>query len=230
MSTPSDTFANDSSPMYVPIGSVLHRGPQGPTGPTNGPTGPTGPAGIESGPTGPTGPRGATGVTGPTGTAATVGSTGPTGAAGFQGATGTGTGPTGITGPTGAQPPEPRPVVQGGTQTLTGTQDVLVLDFASTGQPAGFYCVQGNCSNNSLRNHVCEVYWNGTTLQLMLGGNEGVQNATQTQTNILNSTDSVVFYRALNGSSVYTRLRFTTTNTTGSTDTYNFVVYLLSLV
>jgi hypothetical protein len=105
-----------------------------------------------------------------------------------------------------------------------------VLDFLSTGTPPGFYCVQGNCANNSLRNHICELYWNGTTLQLMVGGNEGVQNATQTQTNILNPTDSVAFYRGLNGSSVYTRLRFTTTNTTGSTDTYNFVVYLLSLV
>ena len=225
---PSDAFANDSTSLFVPINSSLHRGPTGPQG-SAGPTGPTGPAGIEIGFPGPQGPRGATGPTGLQGFTPSRRPAGPTGLQGFTGPAGSGT-VTGPTGPQGIQGPVPTAVALGGTQNLTGTQDVLVLDFASTGQSAGYYMVIGNCSTNSLRNHVCELYWNGTTLQLLLGNNPGSTDATQSQTNILNGTNNVKFYRALNGSSVYTRLRFTTTNTTGTTDTYTFNTYLLSLI
>ena len=230
MSLPSDSFANDSTPLFASVTSVLHQGPTGPAGPTTGGTGPTGPAGSSAGITGPTGQRGATGPTGPLGFTPARKPAGPTGAIGFTGASGSGTGPTGRAGPTGLLGPEPTVVSIGGTQTLTGTQDVLILDFASTGRPAGYYFVQVNCSTNPLRNHLCHLYWNGTTLQLLLGGNKGTTDVTQRQVNVLNSTDNVALYRALNGSSVYTRLRMTTTNTTGSTDTYTFNVYLLSLI
>ena len=230
MSLPTDSFAADSVPYFVPIGSSLHRGPTGPQGPTTGATGPTGPAGIEIGFTGPTGPTGITGPTGAAGNNAIVGITGPTGARGATGPSGTATGPTGPQGFTGPQPPEPRASSLGGINTLTGTQDVVVLDFLSTGKAPGYYMVQANCSNNSLRNHICHLYWNGTTIQLLLGNNAGSTDPTQKQTNILNGTDSVAFYRALNGSSVYTRLRFNTVNTAGTTDTYTFNVYLLSLI
>lgn len=231
MSLPSDAFANDSTPMYVPVSSaILHIGPTGPAAGSTGPTGPTGPTGIAVGFTGPTGQRGATGPTGPLGFTPARRPAGPAGAAGATGASGSGTGPTGATGPAGAQGPKPTASSIGGTQTLTGTQDILVLDFASTGRPAGYYFVQGNCTTNALRNNICHVYWNGTTLQLMLGGNNTSTDPTQRQTSTLNLSDSTAFYRGLNGSSVYTRLRFVTTNSTGTTDTYNFNVYLLSLI
>lgn len=225
---PSDVLANDATPLFVPVGSSLHAGPTGPQGATSGATGPTGPAGSTTGPTGPTGDRGPTGPTGFQGFTPARKPAGATGATGPIGPTGSGTvvGATGPTGPTGTRPTA---VALGGIQTLTGTQDILVLDFASTGQSAGYYTVIGNCSTNSLRNHICELYWNGTTLQLLLGNN-AVPEVTQRQVNLLNSTDSVAFYRGLNGSSVYTRLRFNTINTTGSTDTYTFNTYLLSLV
>ena len=231
MSLPSDAFANDSTPMYVPVSSaILHIGPTGPAAGSSGPTGPTGPTGAAVGFTGATGPRGATGPTGNPGFTPARRPAGPAGPAGATGTSGSGTGPTGATGPAGAQGPKPTASSLGGTQTLTGTQDIVVLDFASTGKPAGYYFVQGNCSTNALRNNICHVYWNGTTLQLMLGGNQGSTDVTQKQTSPLNASDSTAFYRGLNGSSVYTRLRFVTTNTTGTTDTYTFNVYLLSLI
>lgn len=229
MSLPSDSFANDATSLFVPITSSLHRGPTGPAGPTTGPTGPTGVPGVEIGFPGPAGPRGATGPTGISGFTPARRPDGPAGVTGAIGPTGTGsqTGATGTQGPQGAPPTA---VALGGTQILTGTQDVLVLDFQSTGRSPGYYMVIANCSNNSLRNHICHLYWNGTTIQLLLGNNFITQDVTQRQVNLLNTTDSIAFYRALNGSNVYTRLRFNTINTTGSADTYTFNTYLLSLV
>lgn len=228
MSLPSSVFANDASPMYVPIGSTLHSGSTGPTGPTSGGTGPTGPAGNAQGSTGVTGPTGPVGPTGGNGAPALVGVTGPTGAPGATGATGSGTGATGPAGAVGALGPIPTIKSLGGIQTLTGTQTTLVLDFQSTGQTPGYYMCQGDCSTNSLRNNICHLYWNGTTIQLLLGGNIGSTDPSQRQVNLLNTTDSVAFYRGVNGSSVYTRLYFDTVNTTGTTDSYRFNQYLLS--
>ena len=231
MSLPSSVFANDATPMYVPVSDVIfHRGPTGPAAGSSGPTGPTGPTGLEIGITGPTGERGATGPTGPLGFTPARRPAGPQGIPGPTGASASGTGPTGPTGFQGAQGVKPTASSLGGIQTLTGTQDILVLDFASTGKSAGYYFVEGNCSTNALRNNICHVYWNGTTLQMLLGGNNGSTDVTQKQTSPLNLSDSTAFYRALNGSSVYTRLRFVTANTTGSTDSYTFNVYLLSLI
>lgn len=230
MSLPSSVFANDASPMYIPIGSTLHSGATGPTGPTSGATGPTGPAGNAQGSTGPTGPIGATGPTGASGNPAVAGVTGPTGAAGATGATGSGTGATGPAGATGAAGPKPAASSISGIVNLTGTQSVVVLDFQSTGATPGYYLCQADSSTNSLRNHICHLYWNGTTVQLMLGGNLGSTDVTQRQVNILNTTDSVAFYRGVNGSGVYTRLYFDTINSAGTTDTYRFVEYLLSVV
>jgi hypothetical protein len=78
------TYANKTSPYFVPIGQGGGGGSTGPTGPA-GPTGPQGDIGATGpqGDIGATGPQGDIGPTGATGDAGATGATGATGPAGF---------------------------------------------------------------------------------------------------------------------------------------------------
>lgn len=227
-------YASDSSPLYVPVDFPLHKGPTGPTG-ALGPTGPTGPQGQTTGITGPTGERGATGPTGPTGPNTTgPGATGPTGAAGAAGPTGAGTGPTGAAGATGSQGTQPSAASLGGIVSLTGTQDVLVGDLQTQSQPNGIYMYIAQCSTNVLRTHMCEFMFLNNTIS-MINGNNNIALAnldnSQGQVNTLDTAGSnqVLFYRSQNTStSNWSRIRFTTLNSAGTTDSYRFNLYRIA--
>ena len=221
------SHASDSTTFFVPIGSPLHQGPTGPAGAT-GPTGPTGPIGALFGVTGPTGLRGATGPTGPVGVAGIpiVGPTGAVGATGAAGVTG-GTGPTGATGATG---PVPTAIALGGTIPITGSSNVLVGDLQTQGQPDGIYMYVGR-STNILRTHMCEFLYTSNTISLLCGNNTQAGDVSQKQVNLLSPSNAVSFYREQNTStSNWSRIRFETVNTAGTTDNFNFNLYRLSLL
>jgi hypothetical protein len=222
------SHASDSSTFFVPVGSTIHAGPTGPAGAT-GPTGPTGPAGLPEGITGPTGERGATGPTGNVGFTPARGEFGPTGSAGVTGPTGATPGATGPQGALGSKGPVPAAVTLGGTVNIVGSSNVLVLDMQTTGQSAGFYQYVAQCSTNILRTHICEFMYNSNTVSMVNGNNVGVNDINQTQTNLLGSSNFVQFLRDVNsGTGNYSRIRFNTANTAGTTDTYNFNLYRLS--
>ena len=222
------SHASDGTTFFVPVGSILHAGPTGPAGAT-GPTGPTGPAGLPVGITGPTGERGATGPTGNIGFTPARGTEGPTGSRGSTGPTGASPGATGPAGATGSQGPAPSGVALGGIVPLTGSQDVLVLDLQTTAQPSGFYMYIAQCSTNILRTHMCEFMYNSNTISMVNGNNVGINDPAQTQTNLLGSSNLVQFYRAQNtGTGNWSRIRFNTVNTAGTTDSYRFNLYRLA--
>lgn len=222
------SHASDATTFFVPVGSPLHQGPTGPTGP-QGPTGPTGPQGQAVGITGPTGERGPTGPQGPTGSTPTSGATGPAGITGPQGVTGPSPGATGATGSTGSQGPTPVAALLGGIVPLTGNQDFFVADLQSLAQPAGFYMYVAQCSTNILRTHMCEFMYNSNTISMVNGNNPTINDVNQTQTNLLGPSNFVQFYRAQNtGTGNWSRIRFVTANTAGTTDNYRFNLYRLS--
>lgn len=220
------SHASDSTTFFVAIGSPLHQGPTGPPGPT-GPQGPTGPIGPLFGVTGPTGLRGATGPQGPTGLPG-IPIVGPTGAVGATGSAGV-TGGTGFTGATGAQGLVPTALSIGGTITITGTSNVLVGDLQTQGQPDGIYMYIGKCSTNILRTHMCEFLYTSNTISLLCGNNTQEGDVQQRQVNLLSPSNVVSFYRDQNtGTGNWSRMRFETVNTAGTTDNFNFNLYRLS--
>lgn len=222
------SHASDTTTFFVPVGSSLHAGPTGPAGAT-GPTGPTGPQGQLIGVTGPTGERGATGPTGNPGFTPARGTQGPTGATGSRGPTGATPGATGPVGTTGSQGPAPALALGGGIVPLTGSQDVLVADLQTLAQPAGFYMYVAQCSTNVLRTHMCEFMFNSNTISMLNGNNAGINDVAQTQTNLLGSSNIVQFYRSQNtGTGNWSRIRFNTVNTAGTTDNYRFNLYRLA--
>ena len=222
------SHANDTQTFFVPVGSPLHAGPTGPAGAT-GPTGPTGPRGLTEGITGPTGERGATGPTGFPGLTPARGLDGPTGAAGTTGPNGATPGATGPAGTLGAKGPVPAAVVSGGTVSITGTSNVLVLDLQTTGQSAGFYTYVARCNTNVLRTHICEFMYISNTISMINGNNALSPNINQTQTNLLGGSNIVQFYRDSNsGTGNYSRIFFNVQNPANTTDTYNFNLYRLA--
>lgn len=222
------SHATDGTTFFVPVGSSLHAGPTGPAGAT-GPTGPTGPQGPLVGITGPTGERGATGPTGNPGFTPSRGAFGPTGATGARGPTGATPGATGPAGTQGAQGPAPALALGGGIVPLTGSQDFLVSDLQTLAQPAGFYMYVAQCSTNVLRTHMCEFMYNSNTISMLNGNNANIDDIAQTQTNLLGSSNYVQFYRAQNtGTGNWSRIRFNTVNTAGTTDSYRFNLYRLA--
>ena len=222
------SHASDTSTFFVPVGSPLHAGPTGPAG-AAGPTGPTGPQGQLVGITGPTGERGATGPTGTPGFTPARGTPGPAGAAGVTGPTGATPGATGPAGATGAAGPAPAAALLGGIVPLTGSQDVLVSDLQTLSQPPGFYMYVAQCSTNVLRTHMCEFMFNSNTISMLNGNNVGINDIAQTQTNLLGGSNFVQFYRAQNtGTGNWSRIRFNTANTAGTTDNYRFNLYRLA--
>lgn len=221
------SHASDGSTLFVPIGSPLHAGPTGPPG-AAGPTGPTGPAGQTIGPTGARGPTGAIGQTGPGGDGNVPGPFGPQGARGPTGATGP-AGLTGVAGPPGAAGPAPASVLIGGTVPLTGSSDFLVSDLQTLGQPNGIYMYIAKCTTNILRTHMCQFMFFANTISMINGNNSLVSNPAQKQVNLLSPSNAVIFYRALNtGTGNYSRIRFETINTAGTTDNFNFNLYRIS--
>ena len=222
------SHASETTTFFVPVGSSLHAGPTGPAGAT-GPTGPTGPQGPLVGITGPTGERGATGPTGNPGFTPSRGAFGPTGATGSRGPTGSTPGATGPAGTVGAKGPVPTAQALGGIVPLTGSQDVLVADLQTIAAPAGFYMYVAQCSTNVLRTHMCEFMYNSNTISMVNGNNPTINDPAQTQTNLLGSSNIVQFYRAQNtGTGNWSRIRFNTVNTAGTTDNYRFNLYRLA--
>jgi hypothetical protein len=216
----SDTF-------FVPVDTVLHKGPTGPAGPSGGATGPTGSEGQTTGSLGATGvpgPTGATGATGPAGTPS-LGATGPAGAVGSTGATG----PTGALGPAGNKGPDISQVFRSTPVSLTGTQNSLAFQFTSPILDRGVYMAIADCSTNILRCHMMHVYWNGDVLFPLNGNNLGATAVQYPQKNILSATDSVSF-NLTSAFGFFNRINFNTTNTAGTTDQFVFSLYLLSLL
>lgn len=223
------SHATDGNPLFVPIGSPLHRGPTGPAGAT-GNTGPTGQVGPIIGVTGPIGPRGPTGATGPAGAVTIAGQPGPAGQAGLTGPTGTTPGLTGATGSIGYKGIPPVAVQLGGTVILTGTQSFLVSDLQTTGRPAGLYMFIARCTTNVLRTHMCEFMFLNNTVSMMNGNNMLTANTAQTQTNLLGGTDLVQFERLQNSSTLnYSRIGFNYVNSAGTSDSYIFNLYNLAV-
>lgn len=222
------SHASDTQTFFVPVGSPLHAGPTGPRGAT-GPTGPTGPQGLNVGLPGPTGERGPTGPTGNPGFTPSRGTQGPTGPAGTTGPTGASPGATGPAGATGSKGPAPVSALLGGVVPITGNGDVLVADLQTLGEPAGFYMAVAQCSTNILRTHMCEFMYNSNTVSMVVGNNLNANETLQSQVNTLNDSNAVIFYRALNTSTGnYSRVRFSTANSSGTTDSYRFNIYRLA--
>lgn len=221
------SHASASDTFFVPVDTILHKGPTGPGGPSNGATGPTGAEGKTSGSLGATGVQGPQGATGATGFAGAP-SLGPTGPAGATGPTGA-IGPAGAIGPLGDKGPVISRVYRSAAVPLIGTQNSLAFLFTSPIRPRGVYMAIADCSTNILRCHMMHVYWNGDVLFPLNGNNLGATAVQYPQKNILSATDSVSFNLSASFG-FFNRINFNTTNTAGTTDQFVFSLYLLSLL